>query len=146
MIAAGAKARLGNFLRLAFDVGAGQVGQPHFIFGAEQILPALWQMREPSRAMCQQTVEHEIKLILAAPMKIRTEQIAHRALIIPLAMTPPFAARRDEPVSDGHWQPFSPVGALARGRQFIGPVLIQTQLRQRSHASQHAPDGRGRLQ
>lgn len=128
LLAAVAELRFGNFPGLAFDIRAGQVVQQHFIFGSKEILPALLQMREQRWTMFQQTIEHEVKLILAAPMKIRPEQIAHRALVIPLAMTTPFAARRDEPVGDGDLKQLGPVGAFARGRQFIRPELIQAQL------------------
>lgn len=109
MITTVAELRLGHFLGLPLDVRAGQIVEQHFILGAEEILPARLQVSEQSRAMFEQTIEHEVKLILAAPMKIRTEQIAHRALIIPLAMTTPFAAWSNEPVGDRNLEQPCPV-------------------------------------
>src|SRR5205823_8722895 len=112
MIPAMAELGFGNFLRLALDVSAGQVVKQHFISGAEEILPARLQVSEQSRAMLQQTVEHQVKLVFAAPMKIRTEQIAHGTAVIPLAMTTPFGARSNQPVSGGNLEQARPISAF----------------------------------
>jgi len=58
MIAAVTKLRFGNLLGLAFDIRAGQVVKQHFVLRAEEVLPAGLQVREQSRAMRQQTVQH----------------------------------------------------------------------------------------
>ena len=78
LLAAVAELRFGNFFGLAFDIRAGQVVQQHFIFGSKEILPALLQMREQSWTMFQQTIEHEVKLILAAPSKAGARAISRR--------------------------------------------------------------------
>jgi hypothetical protein len=128
MIAAVAELRLGNCRRLALDLRAGQVVAQHFVASPEQILPARLQVREQRGAMFQQTVQHEVKLVFAAPLKMGAEQIAHRTAVIPLAMTAPLAARRNEPVGGRNLEPARPIGALARGGKFLGPKLIQAQL------------------
>ena len=128
MIPAVAKLRFGNLRRLAFDIRTGQVVEQHFVTGAEEILPPRLQVREQRRAMLQEAIQHEVKLVFAAPVEGGPEQIAHRTTIIPLAMTAPLAARGNEPVGAGNLEQPRPVGAFARGGKFGGPKLIQTQL------------------
>src|SRR5438128_8414392 len=85
-------------------------------------------MSEQRRAMFQQTIQHQVKLVFAAPMKVRPQQIGHRTLIIPLAMAAPFAARSNQPVSARNLEQARPVGAFAGKGKFLRPELIQAQL------------------
>lgn len=107
---------------------AGQVVEEHVEGGAEEILPASLQMREQGPAMFQQPIQHGRELILAAPRKIRAEQIAHGAAVIPVAMTAPLAARGDQPVGGGPLEQAGSIRAFARGREFGGPEGVQAQL------------------
>src|SRR6266849_831895 len=85
-------------------------------------------MSEQRRAMLEQTIQHQVKLVLAAPVKIGSQQIGHRTLVIPLAMAAPFAAWSNQPVSRGNLEQARPVGALAGRWEFFRPELIQAQL------------------
>ena len=78
--------------------------------------------------MLHQAVKHHVELVLAAPVKTGSEQIAHRASVMPLAMTAPLAAPRDGPVSDGHLMQTRPIGSFARGRKLFGPERVTVQL------------------
>src|SRR5260221_6664107 len=85
-------------------------------------------MSERRRAMLEQTIQHQVKLVLAAPVKIGSQQIGHRTLVIPLAMAAPFAAWSNQPVSRGNLEQARPVGALAGRWEIFRPELIQTQV------------------
>ena len=72
--------------------------------------------------------KHEVDLVLAAPLKIGPEQIAHRTGIIPLARTPPCAAGSDEPVGGRNQEPPRPVSKVGlircRANPETLPVLV----------------------
>ena len=107
--------------RIAFEVGARQIVEQHIELGAEQILPALAQMAEQSLLVRQQLVQAAIECILRDQRVILAEQIGHRALLEPLPVQPPLAARIDQPIAHQRLQDVLPAGPFARVRQARPP-------------------------
>ena len=66
---------------------------------AHQILPALAQMPEQHLFVWQQLVQAAVERILLRQRKISAEQIRHRALLEPLPVQAPLAARIDKPIT-----------------------------------------------
>src|SRR5712692_8404959 len=85
-------------------------------------------MSEQRRTMLEQTIQHQVKLVFTAPVKVWPQQIGHRTAVIPLAMAAPFAARSHQPVGRRNLQQARPVGALAGRGEFLSPELVQAQL------------------
>jgi hypothetical protein len=59
---------------------------------------------------------------------VLAEQIAHRAMLEPMAVQPPFAARIDQPIDDQGFEDVQPIRALARRRQERTPEIVQAEL------------------
>jgi len=118
----------GQVRGIDLEIGAGQIIKQHVEIGVEQIAPAPDQMREQRFLMLQQQVVTGIKLVLFRKAEVRPQQIGHRAVAEPLAMQPPFAARRDQPVSRENLQNLVPARLLPARRQPIGPEPIELKL------------------
>ena len=110
------------------EVGAGQIIQQHVEVGVEQIAPAPDQMREQRFLMLQQQIVTGIKLVLFRQAEVGSQQVGHRAAAEPLAMQPPFAARRNQPVGGKNLQNLIPPCSFPVRRQAIGPEPIELQL------------------
>jgi hypothetical protein len=108
----------GQVRGIDLEIGAGQIIKQHVEIGVEQIAPAPDQMREQRFLMLQQQVVTGIKLVLFRKAEVRPQQIGHRAVAEPLAMQPPFAARRDQPVSRENLQNLVPARLLPARRLF----------------------------
>ena len=85
-------------------------------------------MREQSLFVNQQQVVADVELVSLRKAEVGAEEIGHGAVEEPLAMQPPFASRRDEPVGRQHLQHVIPTCALAAFRQTLGPEAIEPQL------------------
>src|ERR1700722_1425426 len=85
-------------------------------------------MREQRLLMRQQQIVAGVEFMLFRKAEVRTEQIGHRAVAEPLAMQPPLAARRDQPVSRENLQNLVPARLLPVRRQPIGPESIKLKL------------------
>jgi hypothetical protein len=119
---------LGKIGSVHLEIGAGQVVEQHVERGVEQIAPALGQMREQSLFVSEQQIMAGIEFVRFRKPEVGAEEIGHGAVEEPLAMQPPFAARRDEPVARQHLQHVIPTRALAASRQALGPEAIEPQL------------------
>src|SRR5580658_10406150 len=73
-------------------------------------------------------VQTTIKRVLFNERKIFIQQISHRALLKPLPMQPPLAARINESVADQGLQNMLPACSLPTVGQTVSPELIEPQL------------------
>ena len=112
-IAMASFAVLGKIGSVHLEIRAGQIVEQHVERGVEQIAPALGQVREQSLFVGEQQVVAGIELVSFGEAEVGAEQIGHGAVEEPLAMQPPFAARRDEPVARQHLQHVIPARSLA---------------------------------
>jgi len=131
LVAAVAMAALA-FLRqiggVDFEIGAGQIVEQHVEGGVEQIAPALGQMREQILFVSDKQVVTGIELVRLGEAEVGTQEIRHGAVEEPLAMQPPLASRRNEPVGDQHLQHQVPARPLAAFRQPFSPEAIELKL------------------
>ena len=85
--------------RVAFKIGAGQVVEQHVELGVEQIFPTRRQMIEKRGFVFQEQVVTFVKLVALGQLaKIGSQQVAHRALLKPVPVQPPLAARGNQPI------------------------------------------------
>lgn len=85
-------------------------------------------MREQRVLMCKQQIVAGVELMLFRKAEVRAQQISHRAVTEPLAMQPPLAPRRNQPIGREYLQDLIPSGLLAARRQPIGPEAIELKL------------------
>src|SRR5664280_3260866 len=78
--------------------------------------------------MCQQQIQGAIKRVSGGQTKIPAQQIAHRAVFIPMPVQTPFAARINQPVSDQRLKNQVPRRAFAAGTEPLPPEPVQTEL------------------
>jgi len=71
-------------LRLALEIGAGDIVEQHFVLDREQVAAALRQMRLELALVCQQMIEAAIKPILVDLLIAQLQQIAQRRAAIPV--------------------------------------------------------------
>ena len=71
-------------------------------------------MAKQRRLVGQQPIEATIELVLFDQIEVFTEQIGHRALLEPLPVQAPLAARIDQPITDQGLKDVGPRGAFAR--------------------------------
>jgi hypothetical protein len=76
----------------------------------------------------QQSVVTAIQLVDLGQPRILAQQIGQSAALKPLAVQPPFAARRQQPVGDQHEHDLIPACPLAAHTQPLAPELIELQL------------------
>ena len=115
LVAAVAVAALVGFVvrRRRLEIGARQVVQQHIEPRPEQVLPALTKMREQRLFVWQQLVQAPVERILLRQRKISAEQIGHRALLEPLPVQAPLAARIDQPITHQRLQDVPPARTFA---------------------------------
>ncbi len=114
--------------RIGFEIRAGQIVEKDVEAGAEQILPALAQVRKQRRLVLDELVEAAIERVLLDQRKIPVEQIAHRALFEPQPVQAPLAAGIDKPIADQRLEDVSPASPFARIRQTSRPEAVELQL------------------
>ena len=85
-------------------------------------------MAEQRALVWQHLVQAAIQRVLRYQRIILAEEIPHRALLVPLPMQPPLAARIDQPIAHQSLQDMPPAGPFARVRQARCPELIELQL------------------
>src|SRR6202011_464988 len=73
-------------------------------------------------------IQTSIQSVLFYQRKIFIQQISHRALLKPLSMQPPFAARINESIANQGLQNMLPASSLPAIGQTLAPELIQAQL------------------
>src|ERR1700751_2911598 len=77
----------------------------------------------------QQLVEAAVEHVLLDDSVIPAQQISHGAVLEPVPMQPPLAARVAQAIANQGLQKVAPAGSFARVRQPRGPEIIETQLR-----------------
>lgn len=80
--------------RVGLEVGAGEVIQEHIEAGVEQIPPAAHQVIEHRLLVLEQPVVTGIKGVNVGQRGIGPQHIAQRAVLKPVPMQSPLAARR----------------------------------------------------
>ena len=115
--------------RLALEIGAGQVVEQNIELRVEQILPPPLEMLEERRLVFHQQIMTFVKLVALGQLaKVGSEQIPHRALLEPLPVQTPFAARIDEPINAEGLQDQIPARSFPAGGQTLRPKFVQAQL------------------
>src|SRR6202022_3602899 len=85
-------------------------------------------MTEELFLVLEHLIQTTIQGVLFYQRKIFIQQISHRALLKPLPMQPPFAARINESIADQGLQNMLPASSLSTVGQALGPEIIQPQL------------------
>src|SRR5438105_3326029 len=110
------------------EIGARQIIEQHVVADVEQIAPASHQMIEERLLVHQQPVMAAVQLVDLGEPGILAQEIGQGAALKPLAVQPPFAARRQQAVGDQHEQNLVPARPLAARSQPLGPEQIELQL------------------
>jgi hypothetical protein len=110
MIPTVAKLPLVSKRRDALKTGVGRIGQQHFKLCPEQIRPAASQVLEQDPLVGQQPIQTAIQRILDRHRKVRSQQLSHRTVLIPMPMHSPLAARFDSPTRHQPLQGCAPHG------------------------------------
>ena len=113
--------------RIALKISRGQVVQQHVEASIEQGLPAIPQKREKRPLVLQQLVQAAVQRVSAHHPRRPTQQIPHGAVLVPVPMQPPLAARIDQWVTNQRLQHVQPARALTTRRQPRLPEPIQLQ-------------------
>lgn len=114
--------------RITFKISARQVVEEHLILRIKQVAPALSEMVKERALVLQQLVVARVEAVLFGESEVTAEQVANRAVIKPMPVQTPFAARVNQTVEDQRLQHQIPACALAAGRQVFEPKGIQAQL------------------
>src|SRR5580704_1767584 len=85
-------------------------------------------MIEEPLLLLEHLIQTSIQRVLFYQRKIFIQQISHCALLKPLPMQPPFAARINESIADQGLQNMLPASSLSTIGQTLGPEIIQAQL------------------
>ena len=78
------------------------------------VLPTLPQMKKQCVFVLEELIEAAVERILLDQRIIRADEIAHRALLEPLTMQPPFTAGIDQPIAHQGLQNVLPARTFAR--------------------------------
>jgi hypothetical protein len=114
--------------RITLEIRTGQIVEQDVEFGIKQDRPAGLEKAEQIGLVHQQLVETSIQIVLLRQVELLAQQVAHRALVKPLPVQPPFAARIDQSISDQGLQHVQPACPLPRWGQTWRPELIQLKL------------------
>ena len=105
----------------------GQVIQQYIEAGVEQRLPAFPQKREKRALVRQQLVQAAIQHIVGDDPHRTAQQVPHRAVLVPVPVQAPLAARINQLVAHLRLQDVQPARALPAHRQPQTPEPIQFQ-------------------
>ena len=118
MIAGIAALRLRVRLRLALEIGAGDVVEQHVVVDCEQLSATLGQVRLQGRLVREQAIERTIEPILVDLLIAELQQIAKRRAAIPVLGNVQLARRLAEASRHQHRRHLRPSDAfLAHGKQ-----------------------------
>ena len=104
-----------------------QVIQQHVEAGIEQRLPAFPQKREKRALVDKQLVQATIQGVAAHHLRRPAQQVPHGAVLVPVPVQPPLAARINQLVAHLRLQHIQPARALPAHRQPGAPEPIQLQ-------------------
>ena len=105
----------------------GQIVKQHVEAGVEQRFPAFPQKREQRALVHQQLVQAAIQHIVGDDPHRTVQQVPHRAVLVPVPVQAPLAARIDQLVAHLRLQDVQPARALPAHRQPRTPEPIQLQ-------------------
>ena len=114
--------------RVAFKIGARQVVEQDIEARVEEILPAPLQVAKERGLVREQALVARVELVDFGQAEIGPEEIGQSAALEPLAVQPPFAARRQQPVNGERLQHQIPPRPLAAGRQTLGEKRVEPEL------------------
>src|SRR5207244_12836762 len=114
---------------IAFKVSTRQIVEQHLELRIEEIAPAFLQMTKERRLVREQMVMHIVEPMAFSQSEIAAEQVGHRALLIPLAMKTPFAARINQAIAQQGPEKQHPRRALPPGGHLPGPDPVGPSLR-----------------
>ena len=105
----------------------GQIVKQHIEAGVEQRFPAFPQKREQRTLVRQQLVQAAIQHIVGDDPHRTAQQVPHRAVLVPVPVQAPLAARINQLVAHLRLQDVQPARALPAHRQPRTPEPIQLQ-------------------
>ena len=105
----------------------GQIVKQHIEAGVEQRFPAFPQKREQRALVRQQLVQAAIQHIVGDDPHRTAQQVPHRAVLVPVPVQAPLAARINQLVAHLRLQDVQPARALPAHRQPRTPEPIQLQ-------------------
>ena len=124
MIAEIAALRLRVRLRLAFEIGAGDVIEQHVVLNREQLSATLRQMRLQRSLVREQAIERAIEPVLVDLLVAELQQIAKRRAAIPILGDVQLARRLAEASRHQHRRHLRPGDSfLARRKQLLAQLL-----------------------
>ena len=124
MIAGIAALRLRVRLRLALEIGAGDVVEQHFVLNREQLSATLGQMRLQRSLVREQAIERAIEPILVDLLFAKLQQIAKRRAAIPVLGNVQLARRLAQSSRHKHRRHLRPGDSfLARRKQSLAQFL-----------------------
>ena len=138
LVPAVAELALARKRRVAFEITGCQIVKQDVEAGVEQRFPAFPQKREQRALVRQQLVQAAIQHIVGDDPHRTAQQVPHRAVLVPVPVQAPLAARIDQLVAHLRLQDVQPARALPAHRQPRTPEPIQLQAipkRQRQPAS-----------
>ena len=103
-----------------------QVVKQHVEARVEQCRPPAAQIREEVLLVRRQLVEAAIERVVG-DRPVAAKEIAQRAVLVPVAVKTPLAARVDQPVAGEDLQDVEPPRALPARRQALTPETVQVQ-------------------
>ncbi len=121
------------FGRIAFKVSAGKVVEKDVIRGVEQIRPALLQVGKQIGLVFAELVEAAVERVLGRDRVVLAEQVGHGAVLEPVAVEPPLAARVEQVVANERLEDVEPVGSLAAPRQARRPEAVEPEIAPQLH-------------
>jgi hypothetical protein len=113
--------------RVALEIRRGQIVKQHVELHAEQIAPALAQMREERVLVFEQAVEAAIESVILCGAFIHAQQIGQRRGAKPVPVQAPFAARRKQTIKRQQPEHLFPIRSLATAPQPRGEESVQLQ-------------------
>ena len=126
LVPAAAETALAFERRIALEIGRGQVVKQHVEARVEQRRPPAAQIREEVLLVRRQLVEAAIERVVG-DRPVAAKEIAQRAVLVPVAVKTPLAARVDQPVAGEDLQDVEPPRALPARRQALTPETVQVQ-------------------
>src|SRR5580693_3079575 len=114
--------------RIRLEIGARQVIEQHVVADVEQVSPPPRQVIKDRLLVHQQPVVTAVQLVDLSQPCVLAQKIGQGTAPKPLAVQPPFAARRQQAIGDQHEQDLIPVRSFAARPQPLRPELIELQL------------------
>jgi hypothetical protein len=113
--------------RIRLEIGAREVVEQHVVADVEQIAPPPRQVIKDRLFVRQQSVVTAVQFVDLGQPCVLAQQIGQGTAPKPLAVQPPFAARRQQAIGNQHKQDPIPVRPLTAHAQPLRPEQIELQ-------------------